>query len=299
MKSIYKKIKYKYFLFAISKFFRLFSKSSSKIENSHFFIIGSGRNGSTLLATILNAHKDIIIPPEQFVLPYAIIRRYVFFFWSSKRWVSNIKSLITTSEKTIKWDINVNDVNCKRKDVSFLFNNIFNTYKEKFKPNSKIWGDKSPLNTNFIKHIFPEFPDAKYIFLIRDPRDVALSYRKYLGSKSFKFGIWKWKDSVKSYDFLLRRTDVLLVKYENLVESPTYELSRITDFLNLSKDDSISKSKVSADTMGVEEDFHHQNLRKPISPRSVGKWKKELSEKDLSYFTENIISKMDRFGYTN
>ena len=299
MKTLYKKIKYKYLLFAITKLCRLFSKRSSKIGNPHFFIIGSGRNGITLLATILNAHKEIVIPPEQFVLPYAIIRRYIFFFWKSSRWVKNVKSLISNTEKTIKWDIDVEDLNSNGKDISFLFNNIFNTYIDKSKPNSKIWGDKSPLNTNFIKYIYPEFPDAKYIFLIRDPRDVALSYQKYLGSDSLRFGIWKWNDSVRSYDYLVRRTDVLLVKYENLVESPVSELSRITDFLNLTKDDSISSFKVSADKMGVEEDSHHQNLRKPISARSVGKWKKELSEKELSYFTKNIRSKMDRFGYTN
>ena len=51
--------------------------------------------------------------------------------------------------------------------------------------------------------------------------------------------------------------------------------------------------------MGVEKDSHHQNLRKPISSRSVGKWKDELSDKDLSYFTNNIKDEMKRFGYTD
>ena len=297
MKSLYKKIKYKYFLILIVQLFKIFSKKPTKIEKPHFFIIGSGRNGSTLLATILNAHKEIIIPPEQFVLPYAIIRRYVLFFWSNRRWVRNVKSLIANTEKTTKWDIDIEGVSFKEKDIPFSFNNIFNAYKDKYKPECKIWGDKSPLNTNFIKYIYPEFPDAKYIFLIRDPRDVALSYRKYLGLDSFRFGIWKWHDSVRSYDYLFERTDVLLLKYEDLVESPTNELIRITNFLNLSKDNSISTSKVSADKMGVEEDSHHQNLRKPISTRSVGKWKNELSEKDLSYFKKNIKTMMKRFGY--
>ena len=299
MNTIYKKLKYKYFLYGIVKFFRFFSKSPSKIKNPHFFIIGSGRNGSTLLATILNAHKDVVIPPEQFVLPYAIIRRYIFFFLSSNKWINNVKSLISNPQKTIKWDIDVSTLNSNGKDIAFLFNNIFNTYRNINNSSSRVWGDKSPLNTNFIKYIYPEFSDAKYIFLIRDPRDVALSYRKYLGADSFRFGIWKWKDSIRSYDYLSKKTDVLLVKYEDLVECPDNELSKVTNFLNLSKDDSMSTSKVSADKMGVEKDSHHQNLRKPISSRSVGKWKDELSDKDLSYFTKNIKDEMKRFGYTD
>ena len=78
MRTRYERIAYKFLLLPLVQLIRLFtSKNSSKI-NPNFFIIGSGRNGSTLLATILNAHKDIFIPPEQFVLPYAIIRRYIF-----------------------------------------------------------------------------------------------------------------------------------------------------------------------------------------------------------------------------
>ena len=61
----------------------------------------------------------------------------------------------------------------------------------------------------------------------------------------------------------------------------------------------MSTSKVSAHKLGVEKDSHHQNLRKPISSRSVGKWKDELSDKDLSYFTNNIKDEMKRFGYTD
>jgi protein-tyrosine sulfotransferase len=298
MRTLYDKIKYKYVLFPLVQLFRLFARENRSITNPHFFIIGSGRNGSTLLAAILNAHKDIFIPPEQFVLPYAILRRYVFFFWSGKRWANNVKKLFSNTNKTIKWDIATNHIAYKQKDVSYLVNNIFNTHRNKVKPNSIVWGDKSPLNTNFIKYIYPEFTKAKYIFLVRDPRDVALSYKKYLGNQFFTFGIWKWRDSVKAYEYLQARTEVLLVKYEDLVHAPAKEISKIIAYLNLKEDDSNSSAKVLPEQMGVEDDSHHQNLKKPISPRSVGNWKNELSEKELNYFLGNIKNKMKSFGYS-
>ena len=297
MRTLYSRIKYKYLLYPLVVFFRLFSINKKPLDRPHFFIIGSGRNGSTLLATILNAHKDILIPPEQFILPYAILRRYLFFFWSSERWMNNVKQLFLTNTKTIKWNLDIGDIVGNKKSISSLFNNIFTKYQEREKPGSIIWGDKTPLNTNFIRYIYPEFPNAKYIFLVRDPRDVALSYKKYLGFNFFTFGIWKWQDSVKAYNFLKKRGDVLLVKYEDLVADPDQEVKRIITYLDLDQDKTSDMEKVSAKQMGVEDDYHHKNLKKPISTRSVGNWKNKLLEEEKKYFNGDMIAKMQKFGY--
>ncbi len=297
MRTLYSRIKYKYLLYPLVVFFRLFSINKKPLDRPHFFIIGSGRNGSTLLATILNAHKDILIPPEQFILPYAILRRYLFFFWSSERWVNNVKQLFLTNTKTIKWNLDIGDIVGNNKSISSLFNNIFTKYQKRVKPGSIIWGDKTPLNTNFIRYIYPEFPNAKYIFLVRDPRDVALSYKKYLGFNFFTFGIWKWQDSVKAYNFLKKRGDVLLVKYEDLVADPDQEVKRIITYLDLYEDKTSDIEKVSAKQMGVEDDYHHKNLKKPISTRSVGNWKNKLLEEEKKYFNGDMSAKMQKFGY--
>jgi len=297
MKVFYFKLKYRllfYFPVIISRFFL---KNKNKIKTPHFFILGSGRNGSTLLATVLNAHKDIVIPPEQFILPYAIIRKYLLFFWSSKLWVNNIISLFNINKKTTNWNINLD--NLASKHISNLFNEIFIRFKISRKLNAKYWGDKSPLNTNFIRYIYPEFPTAKYIFLIRDPRDVMLSYRKYLGPKSSyqNFSLWKWHDSIKTLEYLQKRTNVLIVRYEDFVLNTNNELNRIQSFLEIEILDNLSESKQNISSMGVSEMDHHQNLHNPISTNSVGKWKSELPKEDLRYFKSSISRKMTKFKY--
>ena len=45
-----------------------------------FFIIGSGRNGSTLLGGMLNTNNNVFIPPEQYVLGYSLLK------WNLKRY---------------------------------------------------------------------------------------------------------------------------------------------------------------------------------------------------------------------
>ena len=69
-------IKYNCILFAVN-LIRFLKKKTNVDSSNSFFILGSGRNGSTLVASILNAHRDIFIPPEQFILPYAIMKRYL------------------------------------------------------------------------------------------------------------------------------------------------------------------------------------------------------------------------------
>ena len=77
----YKQIKYRVIIWNLVRFIKLFfANYHSKIKNPPFFILGSGRNGSTLLSSILNAHPELFIPSEQFILPYTIMRRYIFWF---------------------------------------------------------------------------------------------------------------------------------------------------------------------------------------------------------------------------
>ena len=54
-------------------------------------------------------------------------------------------------------------------------------------------------------------------------------------------------------------------------------MSRISDFLNIKLN-----NQKNPDTLGVENQLHHQNLKKPYSSTaSIGKWKNELSDETL------------------
>ena len=294
-----KKIKYRFISYVVSVL-RIFSKNPSDISPNPFFIIGSGRNGSTLLASILNAHKDIFIPPEQFFIPYIIMKRYVMFFWSVGKLKSYILKTINKKEKTLNWNVNLCDLKVYSKDIPVIINNIYRSYAAKKKGEIKLWGDKTPINIHFINFIYPEFYNAKYIFLVRDPRDVVLSYKKLKNHKAnnTKYALWKWMDSIKKLKYLEDKTEVLIVKYENLVKEPKKEISRILQYLDLEVDTSILFVKYKAEEMGVGNKPHHKNLNLPISDISIGKWKSNLTELDLSFFQEEGIKNMMKyFGY--
>lgn len=292
----YEKIKYSIILFFVNLFR---NKENNFASVNSFFILGSGRNGSTLLASILNSHKSLFIPPEQFVLPYAIMKRYLFFFWSFDKWSNNVFSTLNKKNQTLNWDINFEINSLKSKNIFSLFDSIIRKYAKQKNKQILIWGDKTPLNTHFIPFIYPEFSDSKYIFLVRDPRDVVLSYKKLTKHKAVntKYAIWKWKDSINQLRFLQCKTDVLVVKYEHLVNSSNDEVNRILEFIGLMKNENLVNLKNNAESMGVGTKYHHQNLNKPISNKSVGKWKEELSKEDIDLIEEECGFLMKDFKY--
>jgi len=293
------KIKYRLVISSLVSFMRIFSNAPIKLSPAPFFILGSGRNGSTLLASILNAHKDVFVPPEQFILPYTIFKRYLKFYWSINNLKQDVLNTIKMPNQTLNWKVDLRKIELKDKGMASLFNSIYRSYAKQVKGDVKIWGDKTPLNIHFLNFIYPEFSNAKYIFLIRDPRDVALSYKKLTDhkAKNTDFAIWKWNDSVKMLDYLLARTDVLIIKYEELVCNPERELKKILSYLEISEDMSILSSKSGASDMGVGDHSFHQNLDKPINSSSVGKWKLELQDLDIKYAEQHTKLNRKRFGY--
>ena len=298
MSSKFDLLKYKFILLFIN-LLRLCKSKNAKSITDHFFVLGSGRNGSTLLASILNAHKDVFIPPEQFILPYAIMKQYLSLFQTKDAWRKDIISMFLDDKKTLNWNVNLDHLHIDKKDISSLFDKIYVRYAKENKGSIRIWGDKTPINIHFIDFIYPEFTSAKYIFLIRDARDVVLSYKNLKDHKAVNthYAIWKWKDSIDKLKYLQKRTDVLIVKYEKLVSNPDQEINRIVDYLGLSQSDSLIDLKTDASFMGVSEKSHHQNLNKPISDRSVGKWQKDLNKYDINLVNQECYAYLQEFGY--
>lgn len=120
------------------------------------FIVSSARSGSTILGEILDKHKDVV----QWYEPY--------FIWDYKIGPKG-NDLRTQSDVT---DIVVEYV---RKE--------FNVFLKKSK--KRVVVDKSPQNSYKIDFIYSIFPDAKFIHLTRDGRDVVHSvYRETINRRT-------------------------------------------------------------------------------------------------------------------
>lgn len=271
-----------------------------------FFIIGSGRNGSTLLAALLNNHPEIFIPPEQHALPYSQMEWYLNPFRSREQKAERLIRRLGSEKHTSNWDLDKEQIFPNITDWSKglwseLVNRIYRSYGQQLKLGENfIWGDKTPLNTHFIPLLWNDFTSAKYIFLVRDPRDVVLSYSKISSHPASKidYAIWKWKDSFNQYEYLKKkRADLFLVHYHELVEQPARTVESLLGFLGKPFQSGLLDPTKNVKQLGVERATHHQNLKRGISSTSVGRWKYELSENAVRLVEQRCAQEMKILGY--
>jgi hypothetical protein len=271
------------------------------------FIMGSGRNGSTLFSCILNNHNKICIPPEHNGIPAAIRYWHTHPFQS---WTNKVNHITSIFEKSALWNFEgektkseLSGIPVNQRNINEIINSIYGYFGRKQGKLNPVWGDKTPSNNHFIKTIKKQFPLSKIIFLVRDPRDVVSSLleineKHFL--KTFDFLLWRWIDSIDKYRFLSKKfpEDIRMLKYENLVSNPSEEVTGIIRWLDLEPQPGLLNSyAANMEFLGIKDVEHHKNINNPISTGSIGKWKYNLAKESVTKIHRRLGATMKQLGY--
>ena len=137
------------------------------------FIVGVNRSGTTLLRLMLDSHPQMTIPPETHFVP-EMIRL-------ARRENTTRKRLVRAATDHPRWgDFGLEEEvllgrlqEVKPLNPADAIRVFYDLYAEKEgKPR---WGDKTPRYMRAMPRIERALPEARFIHLIRDGRDVALS----------------------------------------------------------------------------------------------------------------------------
>lgn len=272
-----------------------------------FFVFGSGRNGSTMLNRMLNQHPELFLPSEQYFLGNSIIkfRLYNFLIWRDLVKIIAGELIPTTGSHT--WDFGPEHIiqdlfSTPDKSLQYLIDKSFRAYGVHRGAAFGRWGDTTPMNTRYMPEITDLFPQARYIFLLRDGRDVIASYQKggkdYLGElASPLIAARHWLRSVKMYEQMLQKTDILLVRYEKLVSDPETELTRICEALGVKYHPEMLQFHLSEPPEAMYQEPQHANIRRPVSAGSIGNWREALSRADQAQVMPIIDGALAKYGY--
>lgn len=136
------------------------------------------------------------------------------------------------------------------------------------------------------------FDNSKFIHIIRDPRDVALSYKKTWG-KSLYYSSFKWNESlqnaIKERDNI--GNDYLELKYEDLLNHPDESLRKIGEFIDCKFDDSHLKLSKSLETFGSTKGQSY------IVSKNFNKWRRELTISQITKIEKLTKPSMVKLGY--
>lgn len=150
-------------------------------------------------------------------------------------------------------------------------------------------GTKLPMfwkHIDLLEELFGQ--SARYLWVVRDGRDVALSLMKQpWGEKSAHACARHWVKSMES----LRRTRqtiqgdrLLIVQYENLLSSPGDVLGRINQFTGVG----LTETEVEAAVC---------QIRSQLAAENHAKWRNEMTPDDLRIFEGLASAHLKEWGY--
>jgi hypothetical protein len=250
------------------------------------FVIGNPRSGTSLLRLILSSHSEIIIPPEcGFIIwLYPNFKDWVLMDSSTPSARGKYLDSLFASKKFDTWGLKrmlLNNLIIERQpyDYATLCALTYLAYASKHSSKPTIWGDKNNFHTDFLPTLSEIYPNARFLHLVRDGRDVACSYREVMKQKSLSPYAPKLKTDIKSIaiewsnnvlkveDYLdsLSSSKRLTIRYEDLVKDTESILSMICTWLKLTYEPQMLE-------------FHDVNKRMQLEPADTMDWKKRTME---------------------
>jgi hypothetical protein len=271
------------------------------------FIVGSPRSGTTLLQAILDSHSEIAAPPEShFVLPLARRRRRyerqqgfdVEAFLDDLRdpWLTRWLAGWRLSEDDFRRRLVESDVGSYREAVRAMFA----LYAERQgKPR---FVDKTPNYVLDLGCLASVFPEARFLHLVRDGRDVALSLRAQdWGPNSIVYSAWFWSERVESGRAAGRALGperYLEVHYEDVVRDTEGAVREICRFASIDFEPAMLGYAERADEVIGSAPYPASHQRLLLPPTAgLREWRSQMSPVERRLFEALAGRSLVRFGY--
>jgi len=268
-------------------------------------IIGTQRSGSNLLRVILDQSDEIASPHPAHVLVTFVPLLDLYGDLDETAYKKLINDVVSYVEANpVEWEgvqidrdwIFDNSENYSLFEINKLVYEQVAMHKQ-----SKYWCCKSMANVHYSNELDAHSPDLKYVYLYRDGRDVAVSFKKAIvGEKHIYHLASQWKydqDACIKLAQTIEEDRFFSLNYETLITQPEATIKKLCNFLDIAYSENMLNfytSKESKITAAAGEMW--QNLEKPIISNNTGKYLKELSHDEIEIFeliNQDVLQKLN------
>lgn len=263
------------------------------------FIVGMPRSGTKLLRDLLNRHPDVaIFPNESHFFPRmpALIEKHgdprrrecfakLYAELEGTRFMRRIRAAGIAIDRD-DWFARVRGGGARE-----VLEALFECYAAM--TGRRIVGDKTPEYLTEVPVLSGFFPHAKFVHIVRDPRDYVVSMRKAWG-KSLPRAAQRWKTSIRRLREDVLRSDVAFteLRYEDLVASPREVLGGLCAFIGVAFDDAMLSLDRPSENLG---DTRGETS---IVASNFGKWRRELRDDEVRRVERIAGALMAELGYS-
>jgi hypothetical protein len=277
------------------------------------FILGNPRSGTSMFRLMLNAHTELVAPPECGFVQWNHQRfsRADFSFPDVR---DEFADAVLKSKKMHTWGLSKRQLLKAFDKVEYpTYQNLCKAayiayYQEKGNrgiPKAAI--DKNNYYLGFLQEINEAMPQSKYIQMVRDVRDVAGSYLALSkGGHKGKYApvlptspeaiASSWVDNNEKIASFLKDKPALVVRYEDLLRNTKVELGRVCRFLDVDYQDEMTRyfrhNDEPQETIGWK-----KKTLEPIDPTRAGAFRQELAPELANALWAFAQPTLEKYGY--
>lgn len=239
-------------------------------NNQVVFVAGALRSGTTFFRIMLDQHPEISNPGE-----------FDFLFDGTERDQGMISAI--EYRKLLRHNRIFLANNLVLNKISDVESQVRDLVAQLNRPGTVL---AMNIHRNF-ERAFEIFPRAKFLHLIRDPRDVARSSIGMGWAGNVYFGVDHWIKSERGWAKLQKiigENQYLDIDFESLVDDPRSTLSKVCDFVGVPYSETMLK-------------FPENSTYGPPDPALATQWEKRLSAHEIQLVEFKVGDLLTERGY--
>jgi hypothetical protein len=269
------------------------------------FIIGTERSGSNLLRLVLDAHPRIAVPhPPHFMrylAPHADRYGDLTVTRNRRRLVDDALTLLR--RHIHPWNHPIDGERVLAESAPTVFGVVAAIYEQYREGAGKArWGCKSTFMVDHVDEALAGYPSARFVWLVRDPRDVASSARRSVFGPCHPLltaRLWTaQQERARAARARLGAEVVALFRYEDLVADPRAEITRLCGFLGEEPAPAMfepHRTEAARQTSVLSRSW--ANTGRPISGAAVRRYERDLSPRDRADVEHTTWPLLVELGY--
>lgn len=268
------------------------------------FLLCSERGGSNFITALMNGHSAISGPATKHLFNPVARNYFRYLPFDNQSWEDFLEALNQLFNADFSFWESILSIDILRKEVTQgNIGHLFSTIYDKEARGKPVSFVKEIKVYEFLPFLMAWFPEAHYVHLIRDPRDMALSWKK---SKSHQGGVVaaarQWKLDQQKYGMFSClpgiQSKTRTLSYESLVACPEVALSPVLKdwgyswepaMLDFYRQSLVQKNAVTQPAW--------ENLSQPVLSGNTRKYQIELSDMEIKMIERVCYFEMLQWGY--
>ncbi len=268
------------------------------------FFLGCARSGTTLFRAIFASHPDMAIPDETRYFSAMVNKRREYergTGFDSERFIADIFGHPAPPNWVSAEEVRGALASAPPASYADAVRLVFGLYAAK--TGKSKYADKTPLNTLMIEPLAETFPEGRFVHIIRDGRDVALSLMdRRFGQRHIVEAARYWRRRVSWGREAGRRIGPARyreVRYEGLLEEPEKIVRDVCEFIDLPFEPVMLRYYDREQVFDPRPGASRNPSEKFHLPPTKGlrDWRTQLPERALMLFEVAAGGLLDELGY--